>query len=118
DGDAVVFGRGVSARVEVPDGQGTYIMTSPDSPYALAVANHNMDQNPSTIYVAPLSQVTGSDTPWQKLADVDAGVCDFRLHGDQLYLLAQGGAPHFRVLDVALKHPDLKAAEITVPESQ
>jgi prolyl oligopeptidase len=115
EGDAVVFGRGVSPNLDVPDGQGTFIVLSPDSSFALAVANHNMDQNPSTIYVAPLAKVTGSDTPWQRLADVSAGVCDFKLHGDHLYLLAQGGAPHFRVLDVDLQQPDLKSAQITVP---
>ena len=115
DGDAVVFGRGVSPAVDVPDGQGTYIVLSPDSPYAVAVANHNMDQNPSTVYVAPLAQVTGSTTRWQKIADVEDGVCDFKLHGDQLYLLTQGGAPHFKIVALSLRHPDLKSARVVVP---
>lgn len=115
DGDAVVFGRGVSPAVDVPDGQGTYIVLAPDSPYAVAVANHNMDQNPSTVYVAPLSQVTGSSTHWQKIAAVADGVCDFRLHGDQLYLLTQGGAPHFKIVALSLRHPDLKSARVIVP---
>src|SRR5262249_30808013 len=54
EGDAVVFGRDVSPNLDVPDGQGTFIQLSPDSTFALAIANHNMDQNPSTLYVAPL----------------------------------------------------------------
>jgi prolyl oligopeptidase len=115
DGDAVVFGRGVSPAVDVPEGQGTYIVLSPDSSYAVAVANHNMDQNPSTVYVAPLSQVSGSATRWQKVADVEDGVCDFKLRGDQLYLLTQGGAPHFKIVALSLHHPDLRSARTVVP---
>ncbi len=116
DGDAVVFGRGVSSALDVPDGQGTYIVLSPDSDFAVAIANHNMDNNPSTVYVAPLAKkVTDSSTPWQKVASVEDGICDFKLRGDQLYLLSQGGAPHFQVLDVPLRHPDLKSARVTVP---
>ena len=47
DGDAAVFGRGVASALEVPEGQGTYVLVSPDSPYAaIAVANRNMDTAP------------------------------------------------------------------------
>ncbi len=115
DGDATVFGRGVSPTLDVPEGQGTYVVTAPDSPFALAIANHNMDQNPSTVYFAALDQVRGADTPWRRLADVHDGVCDFKLRGEQLYLLSQGGAPHFQVLALSLRHPDLKAARVLVP---
>ena len=115
DGDAVVFGRGVSPAVDVPDGQGTWIVLSPDSPFAIAVANHNLDDNPSTVFVAPLAQVTGPTTHWQKVADVADGVREFRLHGDQLYLFTQGGAPHGKIIALSLPHPDLKRARVIVP---
>lgn len=114
EGDAVVFGRGVSSAVDVPEGQATYIVLSPDSPYAVAVANHNDDDNPSTVYIAPLAQVTGSATHWQKIADVADGVRDFKPHGDQLYLLTQGGAPHLKIVALSLHHPDLKSARAIV----
>ena len=117
NGDAVVFGRGVSAKLDVPEGQGTYVIVSPDSPYAVAVANHNMDDNPSTVYVAPLSQVTGGDTPWKKIADVADGVTQFHLHGQTLYLMSQKGAPRFRLLALPLARPDLKSATIVIPEA-
>jgi len=116
DGDAVVFGRGVAQGLEVPEGQGTYVIVSPDSPYAVAVANHNMDTNPSTIYVAPLDQVDGPRTPWRKVADVADGVTAIHPRGDTLYLLAQKGAPRFHLLSVALAQPDLKSAQVVIPE--
>ncbi len=116
DGDAVVFGRGVSAKLDVPEGQGTYVIVSPDSRYAVAVANHNMDDNPSTVYVAPLAQVTDAGTPWKKVADVDDGVTQFHLHGDTLYVLSQKNAPRFRLLALPLARPELKNATVVIPE--
>lgn len=118
DGDPVVFGRGVDTKVNVPEGQGTYIVLEPSSPYAIAVANHNMDDNPSTLFVAPLAQVTARHTQWRRLADVEDGVTKFALHGDRLYFLTQHGASHFRLLSVTLTHPDLRRAQVIVPEGR
>ncbi|MDQ2734743.1 MAG: hypothetical protein M3Y55_07085, partial [Pseudomonadota bacterium] len=67
------FGRGVS-KLAVPEGQITYVVGAPQSSWAVAVANHNADDNPSTYYVAPMARVAGSTTPWKKIADVDDGV--------------------------------------------
>jgi prolyl oligopeptidase len=116
DGDTAVFGRGVSPTLDVPEGQGSYVMISPDSHYAVAVANHNMDNNPNTFYVAPLDEVRGPGTPWQKIADPKDGVTDVQPHGDRLYILSQRGASRFRLLSAAAAHPDLEHADVTVPE--
>ena len=117
DGDAVVFGRGVSAGVDVPEGQGTWLVTSPGSKYALAIANHNMDDNPSSVYVAPLSQVRGASTPWRKLADAADGVTAFHLRGDTLYVLSQKDAPRFRLLSLPLARPVLAKATVVLPQA-
>ena len=117
EGDAVVFGRGVSRKLDVPEGQGTFVIASPDSQYAIAIANHNMDDNPSTVYVAPLSQVTDGSTPWKKVADVTDGVTQFHLRGQTLYLLSQKDAPRFRLLALSLAQPELKHATIVIPEA-
>jgi prolyl oligopeptidase len=114
--DAVVFGRGVDARLDVPEGEGTYVVAAPGSRYAVAVANHNMDRNPTTLYVAPLAAVTGAATPWRKLADVADGVTQFELSGDRLYFLSKRDAPHFRLLSLSLAQPLLGRASVVVPE--
>jgi len=117
EGDPVVFGRGVAKGLDVPEGQGTYVVVAPDSAWAIAVANHNMDDNPSTIYVAPLAKVDGPRTPWRKVADVADGVTSFHARGDTLYLLAQKDAPKFRLLATPLARPDLKTARTIIAES-
>ena len=117
EGDAVVFGRGVNAAVDVPSGQATYIILTPDSPYAIAVANHNMDENPATLFVAPLAQIKGARTPWRKLADVADGVTQFRPHGDKLFFLSLLNAPRAQLKTLELRHADIKRARVIVPES-
>jgi prolyl oligopeptidase len=117
DDDPAVFGRGVAANLEVPEGQGTYILTAPDSPYALAVANQNMDQNPSTLYVARLDSIKGDATPWRKIAAVDDAVTQFQTQGGYLYFLTSKGAPRFKLMRLPLANPDLAHASVVVAES-
>jgi prolyl oligopeptidase len=116
-GDEVVFGRDVRKTLEVPDGQGTYVVVAPDSSYAIAVANHNMDDNPSTLFIAPLKSISNASTPWQKLANVGDGVTDFQIHGDTLYYLTINGKPRGQLMAMSLAHPDLAHARVVVPES-
>jgi prolyl oligopeptidase len=118
EGDTAVFGRGVAKGLEVPEGQGTYIVLAPGSRFAMAVANHNMDANPSTLYVAPLAQVRGSATPWRKIADPGDGVTQFVLRGDDFVFLSQDGAPRYRLLSTSLAKPDLRHPTVLVPEGQ
>ncbi len=116
EGDAVVFGRGVKAGLDVPEGQGTYILLSPDSTYALAVSNHNMDDAPAAVYVAPLAQVTDAHTPWKKVADIADGATQFALHGQTLFVLSQKNAPRFQLLATSMAHPDLAHAKVVIPQ--
>jgi prolyl oligopeptidase len=117
DDDPAVFGRGVAANLEVPEGQGTYILTAPDSPYALAVANRNMDQNPSTLYVARLESIKGEATPWRKIAAVDDEVTQFETQGENLYFLTSKGAPRFKLARLPLANAELAHASVVIPES-
>ncbi len=117
ESDLAVFGRGVRQGLDVPEGQGTYVHGSSTSPWVVAVANHNMDDNPSTLYVAPLAQATGSATPWKKIADIDDGISQVAVRGDTLFFLSRKGASHFRVLATPLARPDVRHARVVVPES-
>jgi prolyl oligopeptidase len=118
EGDAVVFGRGVAKGLDVPPGQGTYVLTWPDSPYAIAVANANMDDNPPTLFVARLNQVRDSATPWRRLARVEDGVRQFVVSGSRFCFLSQKGAPRARLLSIPLERPDLAKAKVLLPEGR
>jgi len=116
DGDEAVFGRGVSAAIDVPEGQGTYVLLSPDSRYAVAVANHNMDNNPNHFYVTELDKIHGSTTKWQKLAGADDGITDVALRGDRIYFLTLKGTPRFSLMSTSAAHPNVGHADVVVPE--
>jgi prolyl oligopeptidase len=116
EGDDAVFGRDVSTSVDVPEGQGTYVLVSPDSPFAVAVANHNMDDNPNTFYIVRLDQIDGARTPWKKIASPEDGVTHVQLRRDRLYVLSDKGASRFRILSTPLAHPDVEHADVIVPE--
>jgi prolyl oligopeptidase len=107
DEDVVVFGRGVAKALEVPEGQGTYVIVAPDSRYAIAVANHNMDNAPATLFVAPLASIHGAATPWHKIADVEDGIGEFHIQGNTLYFLTSKNSPRFRIARTPLAHPDV-----------
>ena len=117
ESDAVVFGRGVAAGLDVPEAQGTYVLGSTHSPWAIAVVNRNMDDNPATLYVAPLAKATGPSTPWKKLAGIEDGVSQVALRGDTLYFLSQKDASRYRILSTSLARPDVLHARVVVPES-
>ena len=118
ESDPVVFGRGVAANLDVPEGQGTYVLVWPDCPYALAVANQNLDQNPSTLYVARLDGINGAATPWRKIADVSDEVTQFQAQGEYLYFLTSNGAPRFKLERLSLSNPNLSRASVVLPESR
>jgi prolyl oligopeptidase len=117
ESDPVVFGRGVS-RLVVPEGQGTYVVGNPKSSWFLAIANHNMDDNPSTIFASPLARTTGPTTAWKKVADVGDGISDVALRGDTLYFLSRKDASHFRILATSLAKPDVQHPRVIVPEGK
>src|SRR5262249_43317551 len=118
DGDVAVFGRGVTSALEVPEGQATYVLVSADSPYAIAVANRNMDNAPATLYVAPLDSVTGPATPWQKLADGADCLTQYQASGGYLYFLTLKDASRFKLARLPLAHPDLARASAVLPEGR
>ncbi|MBS0447605.1 MAG: S9 family peptidase [Proteobacteria bacterium] len=118
DGDPAVFGRGVDPKVDVPEGQGTYVLLAPGSAYAVAVANRNMDDNPSTFYVAPVDRVRDGRAPWRKLADVADGVTRVELRGNTLYFMSRKDALRGRVLATSLAKPDVAHAKVIVPEGK
>ncbi len=116
-GDPVVFGRGVNPKLDVPEGQGTYVVLSPNSPYAIAVANHNMDENPNTLFFTRLSEINGPSTPWKLLSTTEDDVVSYHMVGDTLYFLSVKNAPRGTILATSLQHPDLAHARVIVPQS-
>jgi prolyl oligopeptidase len=116
DQDVAVLGFGLSPRVDIAATDIPFVVTFPDSKYALALLEHGV-LNEQTIYEAPLDAVGKPGTPWEKICDVADDVTSFDLHGDDLYLLSHKDAPRYKVIRTSIVHPDVEHADVIVPES-
>lgn len=114
--DVAVLGFGLSPRVDIAATDIPFVVTFPESSYALALLEHGV-LNEVTLYEAPLATVGKSGTPWQKVCDIPDDVTSFDVHGDDLYLLSHKDAPRFQVLRTSLAHPDVEHAAVVMPES-
>lgn len=116
DKDPLIFGFEVSPTVAVKAEDIPFVGVVPESPYALGVIEHGV-QNELTMYVAPLDSLGKADIPWKKVCDVDDDVTEFDVHGDEIYLLSHKDASRFKVLHTKLSDPNVAQAEVIVPAS-
>lgn len=117
DKDEPVMGYGLSPKVQLGETDFPSAVFIPGSDWVLGVIRQGV-RNEITLYYAPLSAVTGPQTPWRKLLDVDEDVVNADVHGNDIYLLSHHGASRYKVLRTSLKHPDLAHPEVIVPEGQ
>jgi prolyl oligopeptidase len=114
--DPVVMRRGLVRGIEFEPIQMPYIVTYYDSRYVLLALT---DVRPeSRVYVAPLADVLGDRARWIRVADFDDEVTSAELDGDDLYLIANKGAPRGRIVRTRASAPDLAAAVEVVPQGR
>jgi len=116
DKDPAVFGFGVDPSLTFAPTDFAIVGTAPNSPYALGVVAHGV-QNEQTIYVAPLDSVTSGRVPWKKVADVADDVTGADVEGSTVYLLTHKDAPTYKIVASNLAAPDIAHAQTVVPES-
>jgi prolyl oligopeptidase len=114
--DVVVLGPGVSPVVKIAPEDQPFVVTTPGAPFAFALIEHGV-QIEVTIYAAPLETVSSAQASWKPLCDVDDEVTGINVRGRDLYLLSHKRAPRFKVLHTTLNHPDVKSADVVVPEA-
>lgn len=117
DKDVAVLGFELSKSVTVAPIDFPIVFSQPGTDYALGVLAHGV-QNEATIYAAPLSSIGKGDIPWKKICDVDDGVTDSAVHGNEIYLLTHKDAPRFKLLKTSLDQPDVAHAEVVIPEGR
>jgi prolyl oligopeptidase len=117
DGDAPVFGFGVTPKVPVDALEVGYIAYSPASPWALGVVRKFV-KNEVAIYAAPLEAVGRPDAPWTKIAGEEDDVVNADVRGDDVYLLSHKGASRYKIVRTSLEKPDLEKAETVVAAGQ
>jgi len=101
-------------RFDVPDLP--YVQTAAGSRWALALVLHG-DAREVSVYVAPLADVKGPDTPWRRLIGPDDAVSRVALAGDAVFALSHRDASRSKLLRWDLKRPTA-AATVVMPQGR
>ncbi|MBI3872079.1 MAG: prolyl oligopeptidase family serine peptidase, partial [candidate division Zixibacteria bacterium] len=114
DSDMTVFAMNLWPGVAMTENDFPSIVMPPGSDYVIGKIKHG-DANQLTLYAAPQSAITTSNTPWKRICDVNDSVTEFAVHQDQVYLMTSRLAPRFKVVRTALSNPDMATAVEVVP---
>jgi prolyl oligopeptidase len=118
--DVAIFGNDLNPAVAIDADDTPTVRVSPVSPFAIGIVSHGV-QDEFSLYVVPLTQLRGAETPWRKLAISEQAITDFDLRGEWIFLLTHEGAPRYQVVRWSLRDPrpySLENAEIVVPASE
>ncbi len=85
-----------------------------DSHYLYAILA-TVDNRINAFY-APVSEINNSSINWKRLFKPEDEVYNFATTDKDLYIYTPKNAPKFKILKTSLKNPDLKNAEVVVPE--
>src|SRR5262249_47423988 len=95
ESDKAVFGFGMSPAVKVSPSDFSVIQTFPESPYAIGLVVHGV-QNELTLYSAALDSLEKPEVRWARICDVQDDVTGFDVRGEDLYLLSHKDASRFK----------------------
>ena len=85
-----------------------------DSHYLFAILA-TVDNRINAFY-APVSEINNSSINWKRLFKPEDEVYNFAATDKDLYVYTPKNSPKFKILKTSLKNPDLKNAEVVVPE--
>jgi prolyl oligopeptidase len=112
--DPILMRRGLVHGIEFEPIQMPYIVTNPGSRYVLLALT---DVRPEfRLYLAPLAEVLAGRARWTKVADFEDEVTSAELDGEDLYLIANRGAPRGRIVKTPGAAPNLATAVEVVPQ--
>jgi len=117
DADPVLFAMGASKAVAMSDTDFPSLVLPTGARHVIGKVKHG-DASEVSLYAAPLEALArpAAEIPWQTVCTAADQVCDFALHGDDVYLLTAAGAPRYKVVKTSLVRPDFAAATTVVPE--
>lgn len=112
--DREVFSSRLNAELSINPEDIPEVAYSKESGYLFAFVS-NVDRR-LTVYYAPGTELEKEKITWKKLFKPEDDVHDFAVTEKDLYLYTPKNAPGFRLLKTSLQNPDMKNAEVIVPE--
>jgi prolyl oligopeptidase len=116
DADPLILAMGTTPAIPLSETDFPAIEIEFGSHFIVAQIKHG-DDVLLTLYSAPLDSLTNANIPWKKICDVDDGVEEYRIHGDDIYLRTSNAAPRYRIVKTSLANPDFSHAQTVVPQT-
>ena len=114
--DRIMIGPGKEAALKTEATQWASLHLPLASRWALAVISNGVG-NERALYVATQKEIENGTAKWRKIVDFTDQVTDLAVHGDELYLITQKGAPRGKVVRTRLPGAELDNASAVIPES-
>jgi len=89
------------------------LVTTPGSPWALAQVSDGVSPEVA-LFAAPVASLGKPRVPWRLVASQSDDVTGYTLRGSRIDLLTHKDAPHLRIVETDLDHPDLAEARVVV----
>jgi len=112
--DPILMKRGLDPAVAYEKIQAPGVITFEGSPFALLTLSDVRRE--SRLLIAPVAEAVTGHARWTPVAGFEDEVTDAVIDGDQLYLLANKGAPRGRILRTSASRPSVAAAVEFVPQ--
>jgi len=112
--DPLLMKRGLVAGIDYDRIQAPYIHTFAGARHALLALSDVRSE--SRLFIAPVTDAVAGRAHWTPLAGFDDEITGVDIDGDDVYLLANKGAPRGRLLKTSVSTPDLATATEMVPQ--
>jgi prolyl oligopeptidase len=112
-----VFGNQTKAAPRLEPDELPFVEILPASEYALGVSLLEL-RSLVSLYLVRQSDLQRPVIPWRRIVSFDDQARAYAVHGDDLYLITEKGAPRFKVIKTSLADPDLRKPTEVVSESE
>jgi prolyl oligopeptidase len=114
--DPILVRRGLLAGLDYERIQAPHILTFAGAQHVLLALSDVRQE--SRWLIAPLADALAGRAKWQPVAGFADEITDAEIAGDQLFLLANRGAPRGRVIKTPVAAPDVAKAVEVVPQGK
>lgn len=113
--DREIFSRENNPDFKIKPEELPFVFFDNDSKLLLGLLS-TVDNRLNLVY-APYSALKNEQIPWKRLFNPEDEVYNLLLSDKDFYVYTPKGAPNFRILKMPLNNPDLRKAEVFIPEN-
>ena len=115
DSDVEIFSREKYPKLGIKEENIVHVFYDKDCNYLFGIVS-TVDRS-SNVFYAPADELYKEKINWKQLFTVEDEVHIFWVTEEELFIYTPKNAPNFKILKTSLGNPDIKNAQVVVPES-